>query len=487
MKPGNPNITELPLNMTGASNYGRYPKISTEKSFNFVKSDSFAVPYPGWRKVLDIEQSGQGRGIATASSSLNKMIAVINNDVYAIDSGIVQSKVGELATSTGDVFIAENNARQIAICDKKNIYIYDYGLGTFQTLTLDFTPGYIAFQDGYFISVDLITPQWRLSDFNNGVLWPFDASHVGQFQTKADQLVAVIRVPGKGNLIYLFGNNIVEQWYDTGVPTNLFPYQKNTYQNIDYGSINPATIAATQDFVVWLGRNEREGPVIMISTGGAPQTLSTDGINFQIGMLKHPEDSYAFMFKSSGHLIYQITWPTDNLTLYYDFETKEFRNACDPNQNFHPAKRVAFFNNTYYFVSFNDGNLYQMSDAFTNADGITIPRIRVTGNLRLPDTSRFIVRYVTFTMEQGEPEDNLTPNNPPVVQLAISTNGGATYSSYVSAPVNPVGQRRNQIIFRNLGMANEMVFQFRFYGTGRFVFTDGVVGIEQFSAEVKAA
>ena len=151
------------------------------------------------------------------------------------------------------------------------------------------------------------------------------------------------------------GSTVTEPWQDVGA--TLFPYQRNSSVNIDYGCLNPATIAFNENFVIWLAANEKSGPFIAYSTGGDINKISTDGIDFKFTQLKNPANSYGFLFRQDGHQIYQITFPDDNLTYIYDFNTKKFFTLCDENFNAHIAKRIAFLIDKYYFVSFVDGNL----------------------------------------------------------------------------------------------------------------------------------
>lgn len=471
MKIRSPIQKQLPLDIVGSNNYGRYPKISIEQTFNMIVSDDWLVPYAGHKKIASIDPNGKGRGLY-GSPSYNKMFAVIDNRVYSVTSGLAFQQIGTIDTFAGDVFIDENNAGQVAFCDKKNLYIYNSeGSPPFQKVTLDFVPGYICFQDTYFIAPDLNTSQWRLSDNNNGLVWPAAAANVGTFQTKSDRPLATIRFPGKGNLLFVMGNIVTEAWYDVGY--QLFPYQRNTYFNIDYGCLNPATIAASDTLIVWLAANEKSGPVIMFTDGGAPNQISNDGINFKLAQLENPQDSYGFLFKQDGHLIYQLTFPSDNLSLIFDFNTKRFFTICDQYMNYHIAKRVVYFNNSYYFVSFNDGNLYELNSDYTTFDGAEIPRIRVCKNIRMPDSSRFIVNNLNFILEQGEAA------NVQRIDFSFSIDGGASFSSYEGIELNKQGHRQNRIDYWNKGMANDFVPQFRFWGTGRFVATNGVVSVYQ--------
>lgn len=512
MQARSPTFRALPLDIVGSTVFGRYPKISIEQTYNMIISDNFLVPYAGHKLTTPISDIGVGRAIFTSNRN-NKMYAVINNGLYAIETDNTATLINTLATFTGDIYIDENNNNQIAICDLQNIYIYNYGTGTFTIANIDFVPGYLSFQNGRFIAAATDTATWRLSDLNNGLNWPNDSFHVGGFQTKPDTVNAAQRFPGRGNLLFVFGKTVTEAWQDAGL--QLFPYLRNNNFNIDYGCLNPATIAYNDTIIVWLAANEKSGPVIMYSTGGDPQKISTDGIDFKLAQLKNPSDAYGFLFRQDGHLIYQITFPEDNLTYIYDFNTQKFFTLCDEFMNAHIAKRVAFFNDSYYFISFKDGNIYELNTRYTTYNGAEIPRIRVCRSIRLPDTSRFSINNLTFTIEQGTQSDvpfpdfdnttvfNLVADNgdqlitddnknyivnveprfvyliEQKVGLSICKNGGESFGSIWTKSLNKSGVYKNRLIYWNLGACNDFIPQFRFWGLSRFVATDGIVSIFQ--------
>lgn len=396
-------FSEIPVDLVGGNEFGRYPKISNCSTWNMLVSDGFLVPFAGHKKVLSIDPVGESRGIFN-SQKLGSMVVVINDGVFVIDNRLNSMQVATLNTSAGDVYIDENDKNQIAICDQKNIYIYNTSTGAFTQVdnsVTGFTPGYISFHDTRFIAAASGSATWRLSDPGNGTSWPTGAQNVGVFQTKPDNVNAVVRLPGKGNQILVVGNIVTESWQDVGA--QLFPYQRSTGFNIDYGVLNPSTIASGDTFVIWLAKNEKSGPVIMYTQGGGTEQISNDGINFKLAQLANPEKSYAYLFKQDGHLIYVISFidPRDNFTLAYDFTNQKFVSLSDEYMNHHIAKKVVFFNNTYYFISFTDGNLYELNSKYTTFNGAEIPRIRITSNMRAKDASPFIADNLTFTMEQG--------------------------------------------------------------------------------------
>lgn len=561
------NFKQFGINVVGSSIFGRYPKISIEKTYNMFASDNFMVPYAGYQIAINANQFNTGtvgRAVYT-STKLNQLVVVIDNIVYLVkisynsllltfSSQVAQ--IGTLQTSTGVVYITENNKPQILISDGTSLYIYDQALSpVFQIIsTINFVPGYVTFHDTYFICAasqdSFYTPPanntWRLSAQNDGTVWPNTSATIGLLQTKPDNTQAVVRFPSKGNMILVMGQTVTEAWFDTGA--QLFPYQRTNQFNIDYGCLNPATVAYMDEIVVWLAANEKSGAIIMYSDGGMPKKITTDGIDYFFSQMKNPGDSQGFLYRQDGHLFYHINFYTDNISLFYDFNTDKFYHASDQDLNYFIAAEVAFFNNQYYFVSKNRGHLYAFDTIFTtyqDTDRIgnvvinEIPRFRSCKNVRLPSQEYFIANDVGFTIETGETDyqtedlgeiflitqdgrfiitqgfdvffqtqdgnfiitqddnfiigQNSDPNDfsfliaqqhafayiTPRVDLSISIDGGASFGSDMPYVLNPIGQRKNRLYWWQLGLANDMVCLFKFWGLGRFVATDGVLNVRQ--------
>lgn len=457
-----------PLKMVTSNKFGRYKKISAEKTFNMFITDDWLVSFPGYEQVQTIVSAGEGRGLFN-SVRAGSMFQVSNNEFNEISTALTVRPRGTLATDGGDISMAENLADEIAICDKKNLYIYNYNTGVFSTVALDFIPDYVDFQDGYFIAAVQGEPKWRLSALNNGLSWPAAPENVGEFESKADNVKAVIPIPGKQNQLLVMGGIITQAW--TNVGASLFPYQLTTAFNIDYGCINPDTIAKGDNFVIWLGINDKSGPAILLSEGGPVVQISTDGINSELQRLTKPEDSYGVLFKQDGHIFYILTLVTDNVTYLYDITAKKFFFLTDKNMDHFIVKKLVYFNGKYYFISFTDGNLYELSSEITTYDGDEIPRVSVLAPFRLVDSSSFIADFASFTMEQGENADMER------IDVSISKDGGVSFSNYHEIWGNEVGDRTNEVKVWEMGQANDLTFQFRFWSNGRVALTNGVLRI----------
>lgn len=494
----------MPINIVGSSTFGRYPKISTEKTYNMFMSDNFMVPYSGYKSIKDANGSPVSlgnHGRAIFYSNINQVfVGVFDLSVYTFYlnyNAVTQTysisglfEIGVITNPNDNVYISENNAGQVAIVDGSLIYIWDKTQSNpFQTPVLDFTPNYITFHDSRFICSVQGSYTWRISASENGLSWSnsADAASVGYLQTKPDFTKAVLRFPSRGNMIFVFGSNVTEAWFDVGY--QLFPYQRTQSFNIDYGCLSAPSIAYVDELVVWLGKNETSGPIILASTGGMPEKITTDGIDYLLSQLIDPSDSEAFMYRQDGHLFYHINFYTDNLSLFYDFNTNKFYHASDENLDCFIAKDLVFSNNQYFFISKNNGYIYAFDTIYTTYDGAIIPRIRTCKNVRLPTQENFIVNDLGFTIETGVTEyeyinsivSGVTTPIPvtPRVDFSFSIDGGNTFGNDLSYDLNPIGRAINMLRWWNLGMANDFVPQFKFLGIGRFVVTDGLINIRQ--------
>jgi hypothetical protein len=467
-------LYEIPAGIVGGNTFGRYPKISVAQTWNMMVSDGFLVDYAGYKNVLPLTNNPVAEGRGTYSSTiLPIIIAVISNGVFSIDQNLIPTRVGSLATTVGEVYIAENNGGQIALSDGVHIYIYTPSSSAFEIAPIDFVPGFLSFQNTYFICASIGTSEWRLSANNNGLSWPETSGFIGLLQTKPDTVQAFVPMPGRGNMGFLFGTSVIEQWTFTGAA--LFPYQRNSSFNIDYGCINPNSIAYQGNFIAWIGINEEAGAVVMYTTGGDIKEVSTDGIDFLLSTLKNPEDCSGFLIKVDGHLFYQVTFKTDNVSFILDLTNEIFFTVTDENMNYHIARKIVYFNTNYYFVSFNDGNLYEFGTQFTNyqysdTNIQQIPRIRICPPVRLPTQRPLIFKSLGFTIEQGQHN----PDNLMKVELSTSRDGGETYGNSVSIDMNPSGLRKSRFLFQRLGRANDMSSQLRFIGDNRFVVGEGI-------------
>ena len=464
----------IPIKIVGGTNFARYPKISTEKTVNMMVTTSneieALVDVAGYCKKISFYPNGQPRALYN-STRLAAMIAVIGNTVYVINVVLGYTKVGVLETFTGAVYIAENLNGEIGIVDGLTLYVYNYNANTFQVVNIpDVSPAYISFLDTYFIITDTNQNQWQISNSDQGTM--YNPLMIAFLQTQADLIQAVIPL---NRTLWVMGKKVSELWNDNPTGYNAsglgnpvsFPFQRNNSIAVNYGVLSVPTICSAFQMLVWLAYNDTSGPTVVYTTGGNPEELSTDGLDYVLkNVINFPSQSYATLRKENGHIIYQLTFynPSDNLSIQYDFSSKLWTNCTDENQNFHIMKQLVFFQNQQYFINFDENNpaLYLLDSELTTYDGAIIPRIRVCPSIRNAD-KLLIVRNIELQMEQGISDDFR------YIDLSISKDGGERWGNWVRYQMMPVGDRKGQVNFWNLGMANDLRPQFMFLSPGRFV------------------
>lgn len=527
-----PNSQEVPVRIVGSSVFGRYPTISAERTYNMFISDEWLVSFAGYiARTTLIDGDAEGRGMFHSVRG-GFLLVVVGANVYRFDSisSVIPTAVGSLSTSAGEVFIDENLSSQICIVDgTSTIYIYNHATSTFGSAVLDahgsdFTANYVTYQNTYFIfgnaKTDASGSNWYIYSsgyIDSGTAFALTYVQTLALQTKPDFAIAALRIPGFGNNLIVFGTSVAEIW--TQIASTQI-YQRQTSINIDYGCASVATIASSDNMVCWLAINEKSAPCIMVMSGNQAQRISTDGIDYLLSTVIHPGDSTAFFYRQDGHLFYQLTFfnAADNFTLTYDFTTQKFFDLTDWDFSHHPARDVAYFNETTYFISLDDAKIYEMNSEITTyqptADLVVydIPRVRVCDTYRLDRPEKFLVDLFTFVVESGTTsgvtdlaqcygyimnettdqiiytEDGLPlliesgyctvgDLGKPRIDVTISKDGGITYSNAVPYVMHNTANFRAQPRFNRLGACNQFTIQMRFWNQGRVLVKNGVIEV----------
>ena len=480
------------VNIVGGSTFGRYAKISSEKTYNMYVSDEWLISFAGWKKQIDLLPNGKGRGLFHSIRG-GFLIAIVNSNVYRIDTDLNATLLGSIASASGEVYMDENQSNQICIVDGVNAYIYNWTLPPIiqvQDLSANpgLIPGYVCYHNQFFLF-------GNKNPTSTGGLWYIyvymDDTHIKFYQqqalqTKPDYALAIRRIPAQGNNILVLGSSVCEIW--TQIAGTQAAYRRNESINVDYGCLNVTTISSCDEYTAWLGVNESNAPVIMVYNQQGIEQISTDGINYVLNNLVAPQQSTAAFYKQDGHLFYQLTFfnEQDNLTLVYDFTTKKFFHLTDSESNYHPAIDVIYFNQTSFFLSINNAALYEMSSNYGAYDENTpyennpdlvgeIPRIRICKAIRDADANHFVAKMLFMMIEQGYDDGyvGLDDNNTslhyvPRVDLCLSADSGITYGSTVARYMQPLGVRQNKMTWQKMGLYNDLTLKFKFWGFSHF-------------------
>ena len=519
--------SQVPIEVVGGNTFGIFPKISVAKTYNMYVSDEWLISFPGYKKILEIVNGGSGRGFFH-STRHDLLIAVANSGVYSLSPSLGVQFIGTIDSSNGPVFMDENINNQVCLVDGQSAYIYHIPSNsltkqTLQYLGNDIAPNYVVYHNTYFLIASVpgtINDQnWYVYQYATNTTISLVTQKA--MQNKPDATQAVVRLPGHGNNVLVLGESSSEIWTDVGGD---IVYQKAQSVSFESGCISESTIAFNDQFVAFLSTNQNNSPVIRVVEGAQTQIVSDDGLNRFLATMTRPDQSYAMMYSIGSHLFYQLTFynSKDNTTLLYDFMTKKSFFLTDEKENYHIARYVVYYANQLIFLSITNASLFHLSDDYisysysTDASdrGFEIPCFRVTPPIRRQNNERFIIDKTTLWVEQGvspyysgldgeeicngvmATEDDeimisetgatmITQGggchasiNRPAIDLSLSKNGNQSFGKNVRRYMFPQGHYRNQVEWRQLGQANEITFQYRFWGYQRWVVGPGTAMME---------
>jgi hypothetical protein len=95
------------------------------------------------------------------------------------------------------------------------------------------------------------------------------------------------------------------------------------------------------------------------------------------------------------------------------------------------------------------------------------------GSLLVPQQVATGTEAILIAQQMGD--TGISNLSLPHVDLSISIDGGATFGNEWAYYLPPIGHRKNRLMWWQIGLANDFVPQFKFWGLGRFVATDGIV------------
>lgn len=458
-------------------------EVSPETTYNMYlsipsdpKQPPVLLPTPGMRPIQTFSQGGVGRKQFTYKDQ-KYIYCVVSQFVYRLDASLNATVIGELKTNTGAVGIAANNAQQIIFVDGAGGWIYKENTGEWIdiSLTQNFPLGCnsVGYLDGYFIAFYGDSPQFGLSELNDGTTWPLE--NIAAMQRKADIGVAVAVVKG---LVLLMGTVSTETWFDAG--GSLFPFARDNNALYEFGCAAVSSVAEGFDKLFWLVNDNNGVGGVMFSDGGFPQKVSTYEVDIKIGSIEDPTDAVGSVYKINGHIFYQLSFTSGNLTFLYDFTSNSwsilgFSNFDTDNQNYgdrHLLQSHAFFNNNHYCLSYNNPILYQLDQNYFKYDQENILRMRKTVRIVQPTLQNFRIVQIELLAIRGTATANGTDATP-YVEMQASFDGGDNWTKPRQASLGKIGQTIGQTVFYECGIAQSFVFMFKCWNAVDFVLMGG--------------
>lgn len=399
--------------------------------------------------------SGAVRGGFTSTNG--RCFFVSGTYLYEVDSAGTATNRGTLLTSSGNVNIEENTT-QLAVCDGTNVYIFTYETNVFARVTdVDLpTSGTLTYVDGYFIVTKVDSGRFYISTINDGTSWA--ALDFANAESSPDNLSRAIRAIGQ---LWLFGTKTTEIWTNTG--DSAFPFQKISGAQLTVGIMAPYSAKEFSNSVFWVGESSEGYGVVYRANGFSPQRISTEAIEILISKATTKQNIIGLTYQRDGHEFYILTGGGLETSLVFDVTTGLWHERAYLNLqgNFEPhlMSSLTFAFGSHLVGDRRNGNIYKLKQDVYSDNGDAIARERIYTHLS--DEGKFTrYRQLQIGFETGVGLQS-GQGSDPQVSLYLSKDGARTWSDSSTATIGAVGKYQTNVIFRRLGIAEQMTFKIR--------------------------
>lgn len=417
-----------------------------------AKADTVLVGAPGTRAWVTLrypndvnQQTVEGAVLALAYSNRdNKLVAIGEHAVYMIAQDGTVTRLGasqldapvSLATNGID-FIAVDGTRARAL------WINADGLDPVYPTAGNFFPAdSVTVLDGFLILNRKDNGQVFCSGIRNR---NFNGLDFSEAEKAPDDTVGVL---ASGDNLFIFGEETTEIWYNAGNPIG-FPFSRVAGSTIEQGCAAIATAAQTDGIVFWL----TSAGTVWMAQGMSPSRISDDQIEAEIKARRSGwASARAFCYTDEGHTFYQLT--VGDLTVVYDLATGLWHQRSNYSRGSALARCHAFAWGRH-FVGTDDGRILEMSlDLFEDAGEPLVAEV-----VSMPVHAQR--DFLSIGSVQIEMDTGLSPLGGEYrVRMAVSGDGGRTWSPDREASIGATGDYLRRVIWRKLGARRDWRMRF---------------------------
>lgn len=396
---------------------------------------------------LDLLATCDGGPIRGMCAIEGTLYVVSGTGVYAVNTNFNVSKIGTIATGSGQVSMIDNG-NQAAIFDGQAGY--SIVNGAVSPIALPFAnPGVAVYQDGFGLVNQIGTEQFWQSNLGDLTTW-----NALNFSSEDGQTTNIMGLGELHRQVYVFKERGAFVWVNAGLSG--FAFQRLDGVSIDVGCIAPNSIAKAGDNLLWLGQNGEGQGVIYKVNGYQPERVSTHAIEWAIAHYPTITDAIAYSYQQEGHTFYQITFPSGNETWTLDLTTSHYlgvpawhQRAYFSNGNFsrHPTSCCQFFAGKVVVGDYESGNLYAYDlDTYTDNGN---PR-KWLRSWRAHAESTEVAQRVNWLEISAETGINVGVANP---QMVLRQSFDAfEWTQERFQPVGNLGNTAQRIKFNRLGL-----------------------------------
>jgi len=391
--------------------------------------------------------SGKGRAFFVSGAAL-----------YEIDEIGMKTFRGNLGTSTGNISMAED-INSLAICDGTKLYSLEYSSNNFTSISATGLPssvGYVSNIDGYFVVNENNTGRFHISAINDVSSW--GSLDFATAESEPDNLVCAINAIGQ---LWLMGTKTTEIWANTGAST--FPFGRIAGAVMQVGISSAHSAIEIDNTLMWVGLDEYGESIVYRASGFTPQRVSNSMIERRIQEAGEKEEIKAWAYQEDGHLFYILTGGGLETSLAYDLTTGLWHERAylntDGNFEQHLGSCHIYAFGKHLVGDRRNGNIYELSLSYYSDNGDEIARERTYTHI-IDEGRRIRYNALEIGFETGVGLQTGQGSNP-LVSLQLSQDGARTWSNWITKSIGKVGKYQTKVVFRRLGIAEQMTFKIR--------------------------
>jgi hypothetical protein len=278
--------------------------------------------------------------------------------------------------------------------------------------------------------------------------------------------------------IYMFGTRTSEIYIDTGSSSTIgTPFSDAPNGFIQVGMLPGAQYSAViQNNTVYLLGHDR---VFYSMNGVSPVRVSNHGIEAELATLD-VAGCYGFAYNVGGHKFIAWTFPASDagLTLVFDVITGEWHKMASFGLGYW---RPLFCHNAFgkYLVGDSQGSGIGILDLSTLTEWGTQRTSTWTHQCVYNNNNRISHRRLELVLGGGfAPFSGAPQDVNPQITLKVSDDGGVTFRAFPLRSLGTSGQYLQRMIWFNLGMSRQRVYQFELSAAAESWVTDLVADVE---------
>lgn len=297
--------------------------------------------------------------------------------------------------------------------------------------------------------------------YDRGIGQIFDVSDVGKpleidglnFAAAESYSDALLLPYAYRELLYLFGEETIELWWNSGSGNP--PFDRVQGSIINQGLDAIYSVADSPDFIFFLGA-DKQFHTLTAGSSAVDTPISPPALTALIEKYSVTSDCIGWTMELEGQWFYVATFPTEDITWVYPVGGEWFEWGSGRTGRIR-ANSYAKFSGKHLVGDVDSGNIYELdSETYTDM-GEDIIRYRDTapihGGLFKQDGKAFEINELQIFLETGVGLLEGQGSDPYLI-ISMSRDGGKTFGTERFIRVGKLGERL-KVISKNWGRFEE--------------------------------